>query len=234
MKRPLPLIGPGLAALVFLACGTSTSGGDAGPPITAQAYYGLNAGQCFEYCETDGGAPDQGLRILSNPTGVELHFIRHGQDQRIDYLTFDGGLALLTQQETIAGVSQPSRVFSPPLLYLEAPLSTTAASLISSSSYQESAPTSSGQGSWEVDVLSGPQAWTAAGGSYPNVYELSVTVTDSQVADGGPTVLQRAWAAPNVGFVQLYLPGDTGTSFVNYLLQDVIGDAGASTPCAAH
>jgi hypothetical protein len=221
-----------LAATLACACGSSPAV-DGGPPITAQSYYALNAGQCFEYCETDGGAPDQGLRILSNPTGVELHFIRHGQDQRIDYLVFDGGLALLTQQQTISGVSQPSRVFSPPLSYLEAPLSTASPSLVSSGSYQESGPTGSGQASWEVDVLNGPQPWTAAGGSYADVYQLSVTVTDSQVADGGPTVLEQVWAAPNTGLVELYLPGDTG-SFVNYLLQDVIQDAGAATPCAAN
>jgi hypothetical protein len=221
-----------LSLAAFAGACNSGPAGDAGPPITAQGYYALTAGQCFEYCEIDGGAPDQGLRILSNPTGVELHFIRHGQDQRVDYLIFDGGLALLTQEETISGVSQPSRVFTPPLSYFEAPISTTAPSLISSSAYQET-PSGSGQESWEVDLLGGPASWTAAGGSYPQVYQLGVTVTDSQAADGGPTVLQQTWVAPNVGIVQLYLPNDSN-EFVEYLLQDVITDAGTGTPCAVN
>ncbi len=234
MNRRSALVRWCLAALVCGACGNPPNA-DAGPPITAQGYYGLNPGQCFEYSEQDGGAPDQGLRVLSNPTGVELHFTRHGQDQRIDYLTFDGGLALLTQQQTIAGVSQPSRVFATPLAYLEAPISSAAPSLVSNSSYQESTPTGSGQASWEVDVVTGPQPWTAAGGSYPAVFELGVTVTDSQVSAGSPTVLDRLWVAPNAGIVQLYLPNDASPpQFVNYLLQDVIADAGAGTSCAAN
>ena len=222
------------SALLCSACGPgSTNGADSGPPVSAQGYYGLNAGQCFEYSETDGGAPDQGLRVLSNPTGVELHFIRHGQDQRIDYVTFDGGLALLTQQETISGVSQPSRVFTPPLQYLEAPLSATAPSLISNSSYQAT-PSGSGQESWEVDILGNPGPWMAAGGSYATVFNLEVTVTDSQVSNGSPTVLERLWAAPNAGIVELYLPSDTPGTFAYYQLQDVIVDGGATAPCAAN
>src|SRR5208282_1709916 len=97
--------------------------------------------------------------------------------------------------------------FATPLEYLQAPLSTTAPSLISNSTYQAT-PSGTGQESWEVDILGSPAAWTAAGGSFPGTFELSVTVTDSQVSGGSPTVLERLWAAPNEGIVELYLPND--------------------------
>jgi hypothetical protein len=222
MKRLLPFfLGLGLGA-----CGSSGSG-DAGPPITAQGYYGFVAGQCFEYSETDGGLPTLGIVVASEATGVALQLDRHGQETRVDHLVFDGGLALLTQQDFVAGGTLRTRNFATPIEYVQAPLATTNPTLSTSTGYQDN-PSGSGQESWETDVLS-EQPFSCAAGSYPTAFELQFTTTDSQV-DGGESFAERRWAAPDVGFVDVYTQDDLGM-FANFSLVDVKPADGG---CAAH
>ncbi len=220
-----------LALVPLVACGGKAGPADAGTAVSAQAYFGLAAGRCFEYAETDGGAPDLGLKTVADPTRLELHLLRHGLDSRVDYLGFDGGTLLLEQQELLSGGQFRSRIFTPALVDAQAPLAAGAPTLSSTAAWQDSVagqPAGSGQESWQVDVLS-EAPWTGPAGSYPQAFELSFTADDGTTS--APSV-ERRWAVPDVGFVDLYLPDDTGT-FVDYRLVDV-RDAGPSDPCAAN
>ena len=220
-------------AALLSACGPGKAqGSDAGPPLEASSYFALTAGQCFEYSAVDGGAPDLGLETAAIPGGVALHLSRHGQDSRVDYLTFDGGVALLEGQDIIVG-SPPllrSRAFATPLAYLEAPLATSGASLTSSSAYQDEVAGTdggSGQEGLEVDVLD-ESPWSLPSGTV-QAFELNLTTTDSRLP--APTT-ERRWVAPSNGFVDLYLPDDSG-AFVHYRLVDIRSVA-PPTPCAAN
>ncbi len=217
-------------AMAMGACSSSTgNGGDAGPPITAQAYYGLTSGQCFEYTEIDGGLPTLGLRVVADSSGLELHLLRHGLDSRVDYLVFDGGVALLTQQDFVGGQLR-SRVYATPLLWGQAPLATSDPALTSQSAYQDS-PGAAGTESFEVDVLK-ELPFTAAAGAFPDAFELSYSAGDSLVSGGAPAVIERRWLAPDSGFVDIYTADDTG-NFADFTLVDIKGGA-ADAGCAAH
>ncbi|MHB8420612.1 MAG: hypothetical protein ACYDCL_21275 [Myxococcales bacterium] len=215
----------GVVALA--ACSQAPAPVDAGPSITAQAYYGLTPGQCFEYAEPDAGLPTLGLRVAADATGLELHFSRHGQEYRVDYLTFDGGLALLTQEDALAC----SRAFQAPLAYAQAPLAANAKALISQSAYTDTLSggfDGNGQEGYEVDVLS-EGSFTSAAGTFPQAFELQLTPS----ADGGclPLAAERRWVAPDAGFVDIYTTNDF-QQFVDYSLVDVKSAADAG--CAAN
>ncbi len=198
------------------------------PPVAAQAYFGLAPGRCFEYAEGDGGPATVGLVTASEPGGVALHLSHHGQEERVDHLSFDGGLVLLERQDFIAGVALTSRGFATPLLYLAAPLSSTAPSLSSSSSYSDvvsGADGGSGTESFEVDVIQAGTLATPAGSFFAD--ELNVVGNAPSKA-----VNDRRWLSPDAGFVDLYLPDDQG-SYVDFLLVDE-KPTGPAAPCAAN
>ncbi|MHB1843585.1 MAG: hypothetical protein ACYCWW_01955, partial [Deltaproteobacteria bacterium] len=215
-------------SLWLVACGGgagATDAGGSGP--AAQSYFGLAAGQCFEYAAVDGGLPAVGLAAAPDPLGIALHLSRHGQDQRVDYLSFDGGLALLERQDFISGVALTSRSFETPLLYLKAPLSTTSPSLQSSSGYFDLVSGIDGGSSneqWEVDVLQ--EGTVSTPSATDQAFELNIV--GSAPVNG---VNDRRWLTPDAGFVDLYLPDDLG-NYVDFKLVDV--RPATSGSCAAN
>ncbi len=222
MKR----VALGALALVA-ACSSSAGPEDAGPFLGVQRYYALAPGQCFEYADADGG-PALGLTVTSEPAGVALELSRHGQQTRVDHLIFDGGLALLAQQDFVAGTSLRSRIFTPPLAYVQAPLAANQPALTSSGAYQDDVGGSAagtGQETWETDVLSAQPF-----GGYPAAFELQFSVSDSQVDAGESFATERRWVAPAAGFVDIYTQNDTG-QFVDFALVDVHA---AAAGCAVH
>jgi hypothetical protein len=212
-------LAPALACACLLgACGSSNSGGDAGPPIEAQAYFALQPGQCFAYQDDAGDVVSLDIVPVASPAGVAIVRSQSGLVQEKDFLVFDGGIAFLAERNfTPLGLTD---VYTTPLVYLSAPLTRT--SVTSASSYTEG--NSAGMQTMgyetlivapEVDI----QPWTGYG-SAASSDEDKISFSFNGV-DGGTLVF--SWLTPELGFTDLSLPNPAGV-FVDYLLTAIHPD----------
>jgi hypothetical protein len=222
-RTPLALLLTLPLLTVPVACSSSNTE-DSGPPLTAQQYFNFIPGQCFAYTSGDAGTPTRGLLIwdAGNPVGeITVRVLKRGQIEEIEYLTFDGGEVFLNQRDVYGDTGIDSRLYSSPLGYLVAPLTSNQQNLITSSDYTG---TSIGSVIFTSGLNGMPFTWNGigadAGGS--SAYPLQF----SEQPDGGGGITENRTLLPTVGFVQLYAPDDSN-QYTTFTLVSISGvDAG--------